>query len=212
MVHRRRGGTCSEQTLLYAAALEAIGFTFTAVASRVRMGEEQLRPATHASLRVEIDGEEWFTDVGFGACSPPAPMRLKDGESVRQEAWVHTLVREPGPTPGTPGPLVLRCLRQDGWHDLYAIGTEPRFPIDYTVTSHFTSTHPLSPFHARMLVQRSTPGHRIVLHNLELTTLRTDLTSEKRRVLPGELPLLLENEFGVHLDTADTAALVARYT
>ncbi|MFE2151295.1 arylamine N-acetyltransferase [Streptomyces lavendulae] len=150
-------------------------------------------------------------DVGFGACGPPAPMRLKDGESVRRDAWVHTLAREPGPTPGTPGPLVLRCLRQGGWYDLYAIGTEPRFPVDLTVTSHFTSTHLLSPFHGRMLVQRSTPGRRVVLHNLELTTLHTDLTSEKRRVRPGGLPLLLASEFGVHLDAADAAALVARY-
>ncbi|MGW1638484.1 arylamine N-acetyltransferase [Streptomyces lavendulae] len=138
-------------------------------------------------------------------------MRRTDGESVRRDAWGHTLAREPGPTPGTPGPLVLRCLRQDGWYDLYAIGTEPRFPVDLTVTSHFTSTHLLSPFHGRMLVQRSTPGRRVVLHNLELTTPHTDLTSQKRRVRPGELPLLLASEFGVHLDAADAAALVARY-
>ncbi|WP_078898023.1 arylamine N-acetyltransferase [Streptomyces rimosus] len=92
-------GTCCEHTPLYAAALESIGFTFTATASRVRMNEDHTRPATHASLRVELDGEEWFTDVGFGAESPRAPLRLKDGEVVRQ----------------------------DGWFDLYAIGTEPRF-------------------------------------------------------------------------------------
>ncbi|MEU7259721.1 arylamine N-acetyltransferase [Streptomyces rimosus] len=211
MVRRPRGGTCCEHTLLYAAALEAIGFTFTATASRVRMHEPRTRPATHASLRVELDGAEWFTDVGFGAESPRAPLRLRDGEILRQGGWTYTLAREEGPTPGTQGPLVLRRLRQDGWFDLYAIGTEPRFPIDFTVTSHFTSTHPLSPFHGTLLVQKSAADRRLVLHHTHLTTYLPDLSTDRRQVAAKELPVVLSEEFGVGLDAEDAAALVARY-
>ncbi|KOG51172.1 acetyltransferase [Streptomyces griseoflavus] len=200
MVRRRRGGTCCEHTLLYAAALESIGFTFTATASRVRMNETRTRPATHVSLRVELDGEEWFTDVGFGAESPRAPLPLRDGELMRQGGWTYTLAREEGPTPGTQGPLVLRRLRQDGWFDLYAIGTEPRFPIDFTVTSHFTSTHPLSPFHGTLLVQKSAADQRLVLHNTRLTTYLPDLSTDRRQVAAEELPALLSEEFGIELD------------
>ncbi|MEK2472210.1 arylamine N-acetyltransferase family protein [Streptomyces noursei] len=84
MVRRRRGGTCREQILLCAAALDAVGFTFTASASRVRLGEDRIRPATHMSLRVDIGGEGWFTNVGFGAESLLEPLRLRDGEAARQ--------------------------------------------------------------------------------------------------------------------------------
>ncbi|MFE7594836.1 arylamine N-acetyltransferase [Kitasatospora sp. NPDC057512] len=211
MVRGRRGGTCCEQTLLYAAALDAIGFTFTATASRVRLGEERIRPATHMSLRVELDGEVWFTDVGFGAEGLLEPLRLRDGEIARQSGWTYGLVREEGPTPGAAGPLVLRRLRHGGWFDLYAIGTEPRFPVDFTVTSHFTSTHPRSPFHDKLLVQKPAADRRLVLRDTELTRLLPDLTEESRRVSAGELPGLLSGEFGLALDAEDTAVLVARH-
>ncbi|MFJ4185111.1 arylamine N-acetyltransferase [Kitasatospora sp. NPDC089509] len=218
MVRRRRGGTCCEQTLLYAAALEALGFTFTATASRVRLGEERvrlgegrIRPATHVSLRVELGGEEWFTDVGFGAECLLEPVRLRDGVVVRQAGWTYGLVREAGPTPGTAGPLVLRRLRGDGWFDLYAIGTEPRFPVDFAVTSHFTSTHPRSPFHQRLLVGRAAAGQRLLLHNTELTRTLPDFTEERRQVPAGELPALLEREFDIVLGAEDSAALIACY-
>ncbi|MFE4973108.1 arylamine N-acetyltransferase [Kitasatospora sp. NPDC056651] len=211
MVRGRRGGTCCEQTLLYAAALDAIGFTFTATASRVRVGEDRLRPATHYSLRVEVGGEEWFSDVGFGAECLLEPLRLRAGEVVRQSGWTYGLVREEGPTPGAAGPLVLRRLGRDGWFDLYAIGVEPRFPIDFTVTSHFTSTHALSPFHRRLLAQRPAADRRLALRDTELRRRLPDFTEEKRRVAAAELPGLLEEEFGVVLEAEDGAALVARY-
>ncbi|MFF2744203.1 arylamine N-acetyltransferase [Kitasatospora sp. NPDC058048] len=211
MVRRRRGGTCCEQTLLYAAALDALGFTFTATASRVRLGEERVRPATHMSLRVELGGEDWFTDVGFGAEGILEPLRLRDGEIARQAGWTYGLVREAGPTPGAAGPLVLRRLRRDGWFDLYAIGTEPRFPVDLTVTSHYTSTHSLSPFHDKLLVQRPGADQRLALDNTELVRLVPDRTAERRRIPARELPGLLDEEFGVALDAEDTAALIARY-
>ncbi len=211
MLRHRRGGTCCEQTLLYAAALDAIGFTFTATASRVRLGEPRIRPATHYSLRVELDDQDWFTDVGFGVDGLLEPIRLRDGETNRQSGWTYTLRREPGPTPRTPGPLVLRRWKHDGWFDLYAIGTEPRHPVDFTVTSHFTSTHPRSPFHNRLLVQQPAPDRRLLLHDTALTHLLPDLTEHTHHVPARHLPRLLREEFGIVLDSEDAAALVARY-
>ncbi|MEU8542144.1 arylamine N-acetyltransferase [Streptomyces sp. NPDC048717] len=211
MVRRRRGGTCCEQTLLYAAALEALGFTFTAVASRVRLGETRIRPATHYALRVEIDDETWLTDVGFGAEGLLEPIRLRDGETARQAGWTYTLVREEGPTRGTTGPLVLRLCRPDGWLALYAIGTEPRFPVDFAMTSYFTATHPRSPFHGRLLVQKPAADRRLLLRDTELVGYLPDGTEERRRVTGGELPVLLYEEFGLEPDAEDIAALVTRY-
>ncbi|GAA1460710.1 hypothetical protein GCM10009603_23410 [Nocardiopsis exhalans] len=67
MVRRRRGGYCYEQNLLLAAVLDRLGFTLTAFSARVLMGGDgRPRPSTHALLRVEVDGEPWLADVGFG--------------------------------------------------------------------------------------------------------------------------------------------------
>ncbi|MCK7624226.1 arylamine N-acetyltransferase [Streptomyces sp. RS10V-4] len=204
MVRQRRGGYCYEQNLLYAAALERLGFRVTGLGARIRMGEEKLRPVTHALLKVELDGAEWITDVGFGGEALPAPVPLRDGAEVRQGAWTFGLVREPG-----TGSWVLRSRHADGWFDLYAFGTEERFPVDYAVFNHYISTHPRSPFTRRIVVQKPGAALRRTLIGRDLTLTRPDWSQEVRRIAPEELPALLDTAFGITLTAADAAALVA---
>jgi len=86
LVRRRRGGYCFEHTRLFAAALERLGFGFTALTGRVSMGSEnKFRPATHALLRVETADDEraWLCDVGFGA-GPLEPLEFADGATATQ--------------------------------------------------------------------------------------------------------------------------------
>ncbi|MFD0382453.1 arylamine N-acetyltransferase [Streptomyces stramineus] len=87
MVARRRGGYCYEQNLLFAAALERIGFSFTGIGARVRMGSDKLRPVTHMALKVEADGGHWLCDVGFGGEGLLEPLPFHNGVRVRQGDW-----------------------------------------------------------------------------------------------------------------------------
>ncbi|UNO40659.1 arylamine N-acetyltransferase [Streptomyces sp. MST-110588] len=233
LVGRRRGGYCYEQNLLYAAALERLGFRVTGLAARVRMGESKLRPVTHALLKVTFrdsrggwgngggrdggeggdggdggdgaDGGEWITDVGFGGEALLAPLPLREGVESRQGVWTFGLVREQGPG---QGPWVLRSAREDGWLDVYAFGSEERFPVDYGVFNHYISTHPRSPFIRRAVVLRPGPEVRRSLIGTELTLSRPGHADEVRQVAPEELPAVLAGEFGVELDERDADALV----
>ncbi|MFI0785127.1 arylamine N-acetyltransferase [Streptomyces lydicus] len=204
MVRQRRGGYCYEQNLLYAAALDRLGFALTGLCARTRMGERRLRPATHALLAVELDGERWITDVGFGGEALREPLPLRDGVRARQGSWTFGLVRE-----DETGTWVLRTRHEDGWFDLYAFGTERRYPADYAVFNHYISTHPRSPFTGQTVVQRPLPDLRSTLVGREFTRTRPDWTREVREVAPEELPALLETEFGISLTAADAEALVA---
>ncbi|AOP50536.1 arylamine N-acetyltransferase family protein [Streptomyces lydicus] len=204
MVRQRRGGYCYEQNLLYAAALDRLGFALTGLCARTRMGERRLRPATHALLAVELDGERWITDVGFGGEALLEPLPLRDGVRARQGSWTFGLVRE-----DETGTWVLRTRHEDGWFDLYAFGTERRYPADYAVFNHYISTHPRSPFTGQTVVQRPLPDRRSTLVGREFTRTRPDWNREVREVAPEELPALLETEFGISLTAADAEALVA---
>ncbi|MFF0624531.1 arylamine N-acetyltransferase [Streptomyces sp. NPDC004296] len=206
MVRQRRGGYCYEQNLLYAAALERLGFRVSGLGARIRMGEDKVRPVTHALLKVELDGTEWITDVGFGGEALLAPIPLRDGAEERQGAWTFGLVREK-----ETESWVLRSRHEDGWFDLYAFGDERRFPVDYAVFNHYISTHPRSPFTGRIVVQK--PGHELrrTLVGRELTLTRPDWSREVREVAPEEIPGLLDTEFGITLSAADAETLVATY-
>jgi N-hydroxyarylamine O-acetyltransferase len=121
-------------------------------------------------LSVEVDGEAWLADVGFGRLAPLYPIRLHQAEAVRQGPRTFRVKAE-------GGVHVLQLLEADRWFDLYAFSLEPHYPIDYVVANHYTSTHPHSPFVQMLVVQRSSAEARWTLRNRELTEDREGQTT-----------------------------------
>src|ERR1700732_3402975 len=89
LVHGKRGGYCFEQNLLFAAALEGLGFSVTRLAARVRLGRAQLLPRTHMLLKVDVDGGPWLADVGFGGEGLLLPVPMSPGDVSRQDCWTY---------------------------------------------------------------------------------------------------------------------------
>ncbi|GGX59871.1 arylamine N-acetyltransferase family protein [Streptomyces hiroshimensis] len=201
MVAQRRGGYCYEQNLLLAAALERIGFAFTGIGARIRMGSDKLRPVTHMALKVETDGEQWLCDVGFGGEGLLEPLPFRDGVEEQQGGWTFGIERE------REDVRVLRSLHPEGWFDLYAFGPEERFPVDYAVMNHYISTHPHSPFVSRVVVQQTEPRIRRSLVGSMLVTAHSDGSEEQREVPVAELVELLAREFRIELGEADAVTL-----
>ncbi|GGS16952.1 arylamine N-acetyltransferase [Streptomyces aureoverticillatus] len=202
MVRRRRGGYCYEQNLLFAAALERIGFTLSGRGARVRAGASATRPVTHMLLSVEADGDQWHCDVGFGADGLLEPIPMREGVDVRQGEWRFAIAGE------EDGVRVLRTERSDGWFDLYAYTAARYLPVDYVVMNHYTSTHPRSPFIRRPVLQRAAPDVRRRLIGAQLTRTRPDGSTDEHDVPVGELRDTLVREFGVELDDDDVAELI----
>jgi len=218
LVRRAGGGYCFEHARLFAAALERLGFGVTGLSSRVGLGSDRVRPATHAVLRVETaetadTGRVWLCDVGFGT-GPLEPIELADGAGTTDSGWTFRLERRPVPLGATldSGEWVLRERREDGdgWLDLHTFTLDPQYAVDWAVANHYVSTHPRSPFVRRPIFQRTGPDVRHVLVGTELaTTARADGSRRVRRLEPRETPGVLEDVFGITLPPDDGAALVA---
>lgn len=208
LVRRRRGGYCFEQNLLFAGALEALGFTLRRVAARVVLGAERIedRPRTHMALLVDVPGEPepFLADVGFGAVGgllEPVPLTVDSEHHVLGRR--HRLVR----TRPEDHPLdrwLMQAFGADGWTSQYAFTTEPATPSDYAVANWYVATHPRSPFRTRLAVQRTSPDvHRSLTggkegENAELVLTHADGRTE-RRTLSGadEVRLALVEELGL---------------
>jgi N-hydroxyarylamine O-acetyltransferase len=191
---RRRGGYCYEHNLLFAALLERAGLEVARLAARVVMGGDQVRPRTHMLLTVRAEGRQWLADVGFGGHGPLGPVPLEAGAVARHGGWTHRL------EPWSDGPgWTLQTLHPDGWLDLYHFTTTAEHLIDYQVASHYTSTHPSSPFTRGAIVQRSTPDRRFVLRDGVLVESTADATAETRTVAGDELGGVLTRVFGIEL-------------
>lgn len=193
LIDAQRGGYCFEQNALFAAVLEAIGFPLTRLAARVRMGSNRIGPRSHMLLIVNVDGEKWLADVGFGGDGLLLPLPLKTGETARHFAWEYRLLRE-------GGVYILQSHRLEGWLDLYAFTLEKQEPADYEVSHYFTGTHPQSPFVTKLVVQQPGKEARWTLVNNLLTQWKPD-GSKIETVLPDEEAIreALERRFGLNL-------------
>ena len=185
-----RGGYCFEQNLLFATALEALGFQVTRLAARVRLGSDVRRARTHMMLIVHIDGTRWLADVGFGAAGSPWPVPFGGEQEARPSAWTYRIV-------AAGGEWLLQSRLDASWSDSYTFTLEPQQAVDYEMANHYTSTYPASPFTQVLIAQQSTPDVRRVLRNREYSEERGPAIVRKLLADDDEVLDLLDEKFGL---------------
>jgi N-hydroxyarylamine O-acetyltransferase len=191
------GGYCFEQNTLLGAALRELGFTVTTLLGRV--GPPDRRMLNHMLLRVDIDGEPWIADVGFGGDGPLEPLPLRADVRVSQNGIDYSLRRDEH-----HWTVVMHC--GDESEDLYEFAGTPHTNADVEMANYYTSTHPSSIFRRTMSIQRVTAEERLILRPRVITRyrggIRTDMAIEPAQIRQfarelfgmdlGEEPLLFE--------------------
>ncbi|WP_017595225.1 arylamine N-acetyltransferase family protein [Nocardiopsis potens] len=203
MVVRRRGGYCHEQNVLFATALDRLGFRVTGLSARLLFGRglDVLRTVGHTILKVEADGGAWIADTGVGGVGPLEPVPLADGAVSHQGDWTYRL-------DDTPRGWLLRYATAEGWFPLYYFSTAPFYRADYADHNYIASHHPRSPFHRMLTVQRNGLRERLVLTDRRLQTQTPSAAPADRHLDPEQIPQVLREVFGLHLPAEDERRLV----
>ena len=194
-----RGGYCFEQNLLFGHVLRALGFKVREATARVRWSVPPgvTTPRTHALLIVEVEGDSYLVDVGFGGNVATAPLLLKS--------------RDEQTTPHEPFRLVLEDHRvvveaklAGTWVTLYATDLAESIPADFELGNWFTSAHPGSIFVNGLLAARADADCRYAFKDNELSVHRLSGGTEKTtlRSVP-EMRDALTDLLKVRLDGLD---------
>ncbi len=194
LIEGRRGGYCQEHNAVFHDVLAAMGFSVSALGARVVWAfKEQRAPLTHRLTLVELAGEKFIADVGFGGFSPTEPLRLvPDIEQVTPHG-TYRLVRE-------HDVFELQLRHGDSWDAMYQFDLAPQTRLDFEVANWFTSTHPRSLFTQNLIVCRVVGDTRINLRNANLTIRQPDGRVEQRVVADAaDLRHVLEDVMGLHL-------------
>lgn len=198
LVVARRGGYCFEQNGLFERALKEVGFEVRSLLGRVVISNPpQMPPRTHRILLVQLAGEPWIADVGFGGQTLTAPIRLHaDIEQITPHG-VYRLQR-------AGDDWVLQFRHHERWQSMYQFEMGQQYQADF-VMGNFHSAHwPASHFRHHLLMCRHLPdGVKLTLTNFHFTHWRQGQVQEER-VLSNVAALyeILQTRFGLGVDDA----------
>jgi N-hydroxyarylamine O-acetyltransferase len=207
LLRSERGGYCYEHNLLLMHALQAIGFTVRGLSARVLAGAAGTTARAHMLLAVDLGGERYIADAGFGGMTPTAPLKLDfEGE----QATAH----EPYRIVRSVEEFVLQAKIRDDWQPIYRFDLQEQLLADYEVNNWYKSTSPKSYFTRNLMAARPVDGRRYALRNAELTVHHLNGTTERRTLrTPAELRGILTGTFGISLPkSSGLDALLARLT
>ena len=193
LVRSRRGGYCYEQNVLFAAALQRLGFEVTGLAARVVWNATpgSANPRSHMLLLVLLPEGTYIADAGFGSASLPGPLALVTGNAQATPIEPYRLMPH-------DGGYQLEVQLQTEWKPVYVFDLQPQQYVDYLMANWFVSTHPASRFVQSLMVARPAGTRRQSLLDAEFGRRELDGTVERRRLgSVGELRLTLASVFGI---------------
>jgi N-hydroxyarylamine O-acetyltransferase len=194
IVRRRRGGFCYELNGAFAALLTALGFLVTHHPAQVFDQDGRLSiPFDHLALVVDLAGERWVADVGFGKHSRH-PLRLDRSEAQHDPDGEFRIM------PAADGDVDV--LRDDT--PQYRVDLRRRSLDDFTVASWWHQTSPGSHFTRSLTCSLVTPEGRVTLSGNHLIT--TTGRARTETVLPGDEAIrnVYRTIFGFELDQLPT--------
>jgi N-hydroxyarylamine O-acetyltransferase len=207
LVRDGRGGYCFEQNLLFRHVLKALGFRVTGLGARVlwNLPEDAIVARSHMLLRVDLAEGAYIADVGFGALTLTAPLRL---ETDIEQMTPH----EPFRLVTAGSDLKMQARIDAQWKTLYRFDLQEQFLPDYEVANHFLATHPASHFRSGLLAARPAADRRYALLDNRFTVHHLGGPTERRFLeTVGEVRDTLETAFLLSVpDTAEFDAAIAR--
>jgi N-hydroxyarylamine O-acetyltransferase len=182
---RQRGGYCFEQNGLFFMVLSELGFRCHPNMARVHRNRPQPGGRTHQINLVELEGQVWVCDVGFGGSGFRQPLLLQADVEVEQLGEVYRLHEH------DPHGFYLQKKMGGEWQPLYTFRVEPALPIDMEIANFYTANSADHVFLNAIMGTRMTGLGRVTL--LDHTFKIFDLTQ-------GTLQKMVVTDFAAYLD------------
>ncbi|CUA04787.1 Putative N-hydroxyarylamine O-acetyltransferase [Escherichia coli] len=164
LVIARRGGYCFEQNGVFERVLRELGFNVRSLLGRVVLSNPPaLPPRTHRLLLVELEGEKWIADVGFGGQTLTAPIRLMPDIMQTTPHGEYRLLQE-------GDDWVLQFNHHQHWQSMYRFDLCEQQQSDYVMGNFWSAHWPQSHFRHHLLMCRHLPdGGKLTLTNFHFT-------------------------------------------
>ncbi|BEO64175.1 N-hydroxyarylamine O-acetyltransferase [Serratia marcescens] len=196
LVSAHRGGYCYEQNGLLELILSDIGFTVRSLLGRVLLSEpKNPPPRTHRLLLVELEGQNWIVDIGFGGNTPTAPILLQPGTHQETPHNTYRLIND-------SNNWTLQIKLRDDWQSMYQFDLSYQYESDHFMANFLMSHWEKSHFLDGLLMSRHLAnGEKITLSDFVFTHRSKDQVIQKIE-LPNVSKLyeIIETRFGLDVN------------
>lgn len=208
LVVQRKGGYCFEHNRLFHEVLSLLGYSVRSVLARVLYNQSvdcPEAPKTHRLILLELEGERYVVDVGFGANGPKAPVKL-DPEPTRGPHGDEYRV-----VPNALGDYLLQIKKHGDFFTLYSFDLARYNEADFEMSHFYSHKHPSAGFVNNLVVAR--------IHDGEVRSLKNDSymkiypSGEQQQVITSAAQLreLLAGEFGHEISRDESETLFQGY-
>lgn len=160
VILEHRGGYCFELNALFYLLLNELGFSPTAHLARVLRGKDFVPPMLHRVNIANIDGEQYFCDVGFGGPTPAYSLRLVEGEVENVRGMEFFFTRQ------QPYWWTLNRNIEGGVEKILSFCEVPLEPVDFVTPNEYSSKSPDSFFKlSRVINIRTQDGSKSIMNN-----------------------------------------------
>ncbi|KAJ1124916.1 hypothetical protein NDU88_003363 [Pleurodeles waltl] len=205
IVRRHRGGFCFENNSLFYWLLKELGYQAVILSAHVKnvFTKRYGPPCDHMVLLVDLSGQQWLCDVGFGN-SFRTPLFLEPRTEQTQEngffrlwpddnMWVLERFQETAELQGTAR----------AWSSLYKFTLAEQKLADFNSMCDYHQTSPSSLFFCKAFCSLHLPlGMRTYMGLRLITTTYTGTTTcqkDTRELKKEEIPSILREMFGIVL-------------
>ncbi|XP_072234997.1 arylamine N-acetyltransferase, pineal gland isozyme NAT-10-like [Leuresthes tenuis] len=209
IVNQRRGGFCFENNSIFSWLLTKLGFQVTILSGQVKnsITGRYGPPFDHLILMVNLEGQRWLCDVGFGVPGFSVPLSLDTSSlqelghrvyRLRKDMRMHFLEWQKEENRGEDG----------DWTEIYKFTLEPRCLGDFTEMCQYHQSSPSSIFFCKSLCTVLKPDGRLTYMGRRLTTTTFPsegtgglLESTTKDLADEEIPVVLAEKFGIVLSS-----------
>ena len=207
MLLRQRGGYCFEQNGLFLMVLAELGFKCHPNMARVHRNRPQPGGRTHHVNFVELEGQSWLCDVGFGGSGFRYPLRLQCDVEVEQLGEIYRFHES-----DVHGFYLQKKIEQV-WYPLYTFKIEPAMPIDMEMANFYTSNSADYVFRKSIIGTKMTSRGRVTLldHTFKVFDLIDGRLEQETFTDFAAYLGNLQEHFGVQLNASEQASLKSRF-
>jgi N-hydroxyarylamine O-acetyltransferase len=197
IINENRGGFCYELNGLFNVLLRDLGFETKMVSARVGRGGGIFSPEfAHMAIIVEVDGEEYIADVGFGEFTAE-PLRFVLDEEQQDPTGTFRIVKF-----SYEGSEYFEIAKKEeaGWRSEDIFDLKPRELSEYFGMCHFQQTSPESHFTQKKICTLMTDTGRKTLTGDKFIETEDGARTEMSVTSEEQFNEILLREFGIIAD------------